>query len=125
MPIRFECPHCKAHYEVADDLGGKMIMCRVCQKRAPVKSLAAASAPGSAVPSVAKSDTLSRRKFLVIGGGVLASLGAIATGAILARWQPFRHWGEPSTRDRFDRGPGRGGRGPRPEGAPPPPPPPN
>lgn len=88
MPVRFDCPHCKAHYDVADDLAGKMIMCRVCKKRAPVQSLnvkplstttATASKPSSAQSS--------RRVFLI--GISLASLGAIGVGALLARapWQ--------------------------------------
>jgi hypothetical protein len=123
MTIQFDCPSCKAHYEVADDLGGKMIMCRVCKKRGPVKSTSAANAPaGAALASVAKSSSEpSRRSFLLIGGGVLASLGAIATGALLARWQPFRHWGEPA--DTSPDGQRRRRRGP-PDGSPPGGPPP-
>jgi hypothetical protein len=55
----------------------------------------------------------------VIGSGVLASIGAIATGALLARYRPLRRWGEDTSRDR---GPGR--RGGPPDGAPPGGPPP-
>ncbi|HTU23700.1 MAG TPA: hypothetical protein VMG10_37025 [Gemmataceae bacterium] len=122
MPIRFDCPSCKANYEVADDLGGKMIMCRVCKKRGPVRSLTATTQP-----SMVKSGTASpsRRNFLLIGGGVLASLGAIATGAGLAQWRPWRHWGDDPNQDRRRRGgppqPGDGqNRPPRDRRGPPP-----
>ncbi|MGH7173062.1 MAG: hypothetical protein ACRELF_04785 [Gemmataceae bacterium] len=91
MTIRFDCPSCKANYEVADDLGGKMIMCRLCQKRGPVRGLTGAT-PSSVVKSGKLS--MSRRQLLLIGGGVLSSLGAIATGALLAQYRPWRHWGE-------------------------------
>ena len=109
MPIRFDCPSCKTNYEVADDLGGKMIMCRACKKRGPVRSLtatmqAATVLPGAAAPS--------RRNFLLLGGGVLASLGAIATGALLAQWRPWRFWGEePNEGRRGFRGPPGDGKG--------------
>ena len=88
MAIRFDCPNCKANYEVADDLGGKMIMCRVCKKRGAVRSL---SAPASSLAMPAASVTagsLSRRNFLPLVGLFFASLGAIGVGAVLAR-QPW------------------------------------
>ena len=91
MAIRFDCPSCKTNYEVADDLGGKMIMCRVCQKRGPVRSLTGTPAPSTVLSSAALA---SRRKFLLVGSGVLASLGAVATGAVLAQWRPWRKWGD-------------------------------
>ena len=91
MAIRFDCPSCKTNYEVADDLGGKMIMCRVCQKRGPVRSLTGTPAPSTILSSAALA---SRRKFLLVGSGVLASLGAVATGALLAQWRPWRKWGD-------------------------------
>jgi hypothetical protein len=105
MTIRFDCPSCKANYEVADDLSGKMIMCRVCKKRGKVQSVPATASATTPLPSAAKSDTssVSRRDFLPIVGLVLASGVAIATGALLAR-QP---WRSPET----DRGPGRGRKG--------------
>jgi hypothetical protein len=114
MAIQFECPHCKVGYEVTDDLAGKMIMCRACQKRGSVRSLAAKTASASATAS-----NPSRRKFVMI---VAASIGSIVTGALLAR-RPWRHWGggsraEPSPDDTSRRrgrrgggGPGRGGPG--------------
>lgn len=94
MAIRFDCPSCKSNYEVADDLGGKMIMCRVCQKRGSVPKATATALSTATLPSAGKSSAASRRNFLLIGGSILASLGAIATGALLAR-RPWRHWGEP------------------------------
>jgi hypothetical protein len=111
MPIRFDCPHCKANYEVADDLGNKMIMCRVCKQRALVKTAGAATA-ASTVASVKKSGgvEISRRGFFAIGGLVLASIASIATGALLAR----KPWYTPPTADengRPIRGPGFGGPG--------------
>lgn len=106
MSIRFDCPNCKANYEVADDLGGKMIMCRLCKKRGLVKS-----ATGTAPSSLVKSSTPapSRRNFLLIGSGVVASLGAIGTGALLARWRPWRHWGADEEGRRRRRGGPPGG----------------
>ena len=106
MSVHFDCPSCKAKYEVADDLAGKMIMCRVCKKRGPVKSLPATGA--SKTPSLAaaapEASSMSRRNFLPIAGLVAASLGAIGVGALLAR-QPW---------DRGDDKKGRF-RGPRPD----------
>jgi hypothetical protein len=73
-------------YDVADDLAGKFIMCRGCQKRGPVRS-SSGQAPGSSTLALSASPT--RRKFLTIAVGVLASAGAITTGAVLAR-KPWR-----------------------------------
>ncbi len=123
MVVRFDCPHCKTGYEVADELAGKKIMCRHCQKRGQVRSLAANAPSASGLPaSVAlTSTTASRRKLLLIAAGVLASLGSITTGALLAR-RPWRHWNDPepspdaTTRRR---GPGRGPGGPPGAGGPP------
>ncbi len=101
MPVNFDCPSCKATYEVADDLAGKMIMCRVCQKRGPVRSLTATT-----TSAASKSSAEPSRRTFLIGGVVVASLGAIGAGALLAR-QPWRHWGaEPDdSPDRRRRGP--------------------
>jgi hypothetical protein len=86
MAIRFDCPSCKANYEVADDLAGKMIMCRVCKKRGAVRSLtAAASAPGLG----GLAAKTSRRNFLPYIAFFLASVGAWWVGALLARYQPW------------------------------------
>jgi len=108
MTIRFDCPSCKANYEVADDLANKVIMCRVCKKRGQVQNLPAKT-PSATLPTAAKCDGphMSRRNFLPIAGLVLASGGAIATGALLAR-QP---WRKPTT---DDFGPGRRRKGPPP-----------
>jgi hypothetical protein len=102
MAIRFDCPNCKTNYEVADDLAGKMIMCRGCQKRGAVRALSGATAALSAA-SKSSSPPSSRRTFLI--GGMVASLGAIATGALLAQWRPWRHLGDAERPS--DRGPGR------------------
>ncbi|MHB1422510.1 MAG: zinc ribbon domain-containing protein [Gemmataceae bacterium] len=105
MSVRFDCPSCKANYEVDDGLAGKMIMCRVCKKRGAVRSLAAAKSSatttaaaggmfGTATLSAANVSVAadpSRRSFLVYAGGLAASLTAIAAGALLAR-QPWRRW---------------------------------
>jgi hypothetical protein len=37
MPIPIECPGCNAIYEVADDLAGKEVLCRECERRVPVE----------------------------------------------------------------------------------------
>jgi len=103
-------------YEVADDLAGKWIMCRGCQKRGPVRSLSAkgnADAAGAASIALASANP-SRRQALRIGVGVLASLASITTGALLARYRPWRNWGDsddssPETTRRRGRGRGPGG----------------
>jgi hypothetical protein len=111
MSVRFDCPSCKANYLVVDDLAGKMIMCRVCKKRGAVKSLSVAktsaaaplsAAAASASASVSSSEEPTRRNFVLIGGTVLASLGAIGVGALLAR-QPWRR-PQPRPTDQFRRG---------------------
>lgn len=91
MAVRFDCSHCKANYEVADDLAGKMIMCRVCKKRAAVRG-SSASLPSLTAAAASKSSSVdtSRRNFII--GISVASLGAIGAGALLAR-RPWRHWG--------------------------------
>jgi hypothetical protein len=94
MAVRFDCSHCKANYEVADDLAGKMIMCRVCKKRAAVRGSSAQPPSLTAAAALAKASQTSsvdksRRNFII--GISLASLGAIGAGALLAR-QPWRHW---------------------------------
>jgi hypothetical protein len=103
MPVSFNCPSCKANYEVADDLAGKMIMCRVCKKRGPVRSLAAAtSAATLAAAGSSMGETPSRRNVLPIMGFFLASVAAVGVGAILAR-QP---WDRSDPRDDWKGGPG-------------------
>ncbi len=88
MAVRFDCPHCKANYEVADDLGGKMIMCRVCKKRGSVRSVSAPTT-SLATPGALAAASMSRRSsFLPLAGLFVASLGAIGVGALLAR-QPW------------------------------------
>jgi S1-C subfamily serine protease len=36
MPIRVVCPHCDCEFKVADELEGKKVRCRECQKPVPV-----------------------------------------------------------------------------------------
>ncbi|HEY7326735.1 MAG TPA: hypothetical protein VH592_03790 [Gemmataceae bacterium] len=109
MAVSFNCPSCKATYEVADDLAGKMIMCRVCKKRGPVRSLGAAGSSATlAAAGSSMAATPSRRNFLPIAGLFLASLGAIGVGALLAR-QP---WDRSDPRDDWKGGPGGRRRGP-------------
>jgi predicted Zn finger-like uncharacterized protein len=36
MPIRVVCPHCESAFKVADELEGKKVRCRECQKPVPV-----------------------------------------------------------------------------------------
>ena len=122
MPISFACPSCKAHYDVMDDLAGKSILCRVCQKRgtvpaAPAKPAAPATSAGQKSLVATTPVDPSRRRMLLL---VAAGLGAIITGAVIAR-HPWRHWGEPDPKESPD-GPGRrrgpGGRGPGGPGGP-------
>jgi hypothetical protein len=84
MAVRFDCPSCKANYEVADDLAGKTIMCRVCKKRGSVRSLSAAASALAMPAASAAAGSVSRRNFLPWAGLFLASLGAIGVGALLA-----------------------------------------
>jgi hypothetical protein len=109
MTIRFDCPSCKANYDVADDLANKVIMCRVCKKRGKVQSFSATTPSATTLPSAAKLEAtpMTRRGFLPLAGLILASAGAVATGALLAR-QP---WRKPSTDD----GPGGRRKGPPPD----------
>jgi hypothetical protein len=91
MSVQFNCPSCKATYEVADDLAGKMIMCRVCKKRGPVRSLTAAGSSAASLSAAGTSlatATPTRRNMLPYLGFFLASLGAVGVGALLAR-QPW------------------------------------
>lgn len=41
MPISFECASCNASYEVGDDLAGKTVLCRECERRGKVPDPAA------------------------------------------------------------------------------------
>ncbi len=88
MAVRFDCPNCKANYEVADDLAGKIIMCRVCKKRGSVRSLSTAASSLAMPTAGAAAQSMSRRNFLPLVGLFFASLGAIGVGALLAR-QPW------------------------------------
>jgi|SRR5579875_1092325 hypothetical protein len=111
MAIRFDCPSCKAHYEVADELAGKMIMCRVCKKRGVVRGLTTTSSSAGTLAAGAAAKTTTRRNFLPFIGLFLASLGAIGVGALLARqpWERGRERpedGPDGGRRRFRRGPG-------------------
>jgi hypothetical protein len=36
MPVPFECAHCHAAYEVAEELSGTEVLCRECEKRSLV-----------------------------------------------------------------------------------------
>jgi hypothetical protein len=130
MPIAFACPSCKARYDVTDELAGKSILCRVCQKRgtvpaAPAKPAEPAKAAAPAQPAAPINPTR-RRVLLMVAGG----LGAIITGAVLAR-HPWKHWGDPPPASPDDpgrrRGPGGRGKGGGPGGDPkrPPGPPPD
>ena len=41
MTIPFACPCCNARYEVGDDLAGKTVLCRECERRGQVPDLTA------------------------------------------------------------------------------------
>ena len=114
MSIQFECPNCKTAYEVADDLAGKFIMCRGCQKRGPVRTTGGKPASGGGLATaVATASPPTRRNFLMMGVFAAASVGAIVTGAVLAR-KPWRAWSSSTDPGGFGpRGPGP--RGPRPD----------
>lgn len=107
MPISFACPSCKARYDVTDDLAGKSILCRVCQKRGTVPAASAkpAEPAKAAVPAQrAAPANPSRRRFILMAVG---GLGAIITGAVLAR-HPWKHWGDPPPASPDDPGRRRG-----------------
>ncbi len=120
MPARFDCPHCKANYEVVDDLVGKMIMCRVCKKRAAVRGGSGTIAtPSLTTAAASKSSSVDagRRNFIIFG--TVASLGAVGLGALLAR-RPWRKWGKAAAQSASPDGspdqPSRRRRGPPPDG---------
>lgn len=136
MSISFACPSCKARYDVTDELAGKSILCRVCKKRGTVPAAPAKAAePTKPAAEPAKSTVPAkpatppnpgRRRFILMAVG---GLGAIITGAVLAR-RPWKHWGDPppSPDDPARRrGPGGRGKGGGPGGDPkgPPGPPPD
>jgi hypothetical protein len=145
MPVRFECPTCKTTYDVDDELAGKTIMCRGCQKRGQVRGAAAPSraatptatttAPATATAtatatSLAKPGlippTPTRREAMssLWIYGILA-VGSIATGAILARTKVLRNLSfgseeEPEPRRRKGPRPGDTAPGGNPPPGPPP-----
>lgn len=119
MSISFACPTCKARYDVTEELAGKSILCRVCQKRgtvpaAPAKPAEPAKSAEPAKPAAPPNP--SRRRFILMATG---ALGAILTGAVLAR-RPWKHWGDPPPASPDDparrRGPGGRGKGGGPGG---------
>ncbi len=70
MPIHFECPNCRAKYDVADDMIGKNILCRNCEQRVAVQRPGAGVAR-TAAPAAAASGAVSRRKAVLIAAGIL------------------------------------------------------
>ena len=138
MPVRFVCPTCKTSYDVDDELAGKTIMCRGCQKRGKVPAAgvstpaatATTTAPAAATmtataTSLAKTalaqSTPSRREAMsswwVYG---LLAVGSITTGAVLARTKVLRNISFGSEEEQ-DQGRRRGPRsGNPPPGGPPP-----
>jgi hypothetical protein len=138
MPVRFVCPTCKTSYDVDDELAGKMIMCRGCQKRGKVQAAgvstptatATTTAPATATTTATATSlartalaqsTPSRREAMsswwVYG---LLAVGSITTGAVLARTKVLRNISFGSEEEQ-DQGRRRGPRsGNPPPGGPPP-----
>jgi hypothetical protein len=132
MPVRFECPTCKTAYDVDDELAGKSIMCRGCQKRGQVRAggaprtatttatstataTATTTAPSLAKPSLIPSAPSRREAMSLWIYGILA-VGSITTGAILARTKVLRNlsiFSKEEPEDQRRRGP-RKGEGPPP-----------
>jgi DNA-directed RNA polymerase subunit RPC12/RpoP len=111
MPVPFECDHCHAAYEVAEELSGKEVLCRECEKRSLVVDYAgryvsfvcpncrqqtevpAAFAgrwmrcPGceklANVPVASKTRFTRRRILIAAGGAVLVSMTALGLFAFL------------------------------------------
>jgi hypothetical protein len=75
MPLLFECPHCRAKYEVADDMAGKAILCRECEQRGNVPASTAKQTGAAAGP---KPPT--RRKALKLVAGSLAAGAVLYAG---------------------------------------------
>jgi hypothetical protein len=131
MAVRFECPTCKTTYDVDDDLAGKAIMCRGCQKRgqvragastatttAPATATATATATSLAKPALLPTTPTRREAMSWWVYGFLA-VGSITTGAVLARTKVLRNlsFGSEEEKDQKRR------KGPPPDGPPPGPPP--
>jgi hypothetical protein len=87
MPFHFECPNCRAKYDVADDMAGKTILCRECEKRVPVKR-PGTSAVRAAPPAAAAPGMLTRRK------AVLIAVGSVVPAGLMA-WVMGYYWKRP------------------------------
>lgn len=113
MPVPFECDHCHTAYEIADELAGKEVMCRECEKRSLVVDYAGRyvsfvcpscrqqtevpialagrwlRCPGceklAKVPAAGETRFTRRRILIVAGGTMLVSTTALGLFAFLGR----------------------------------------
>lgn len=113
MPASFECDHCHAAYEVAEELSGKEVLCRECAKRSLVIDYAGRyvsfvcpscrqqtevpialagrwlRCPGceklAKVPVAGETRLTRRRLLIATGGTVLVSTTALGLFALLGR----------------------------------------
>jgi hypothetical protein len=83
VPIYFQCPNCRAKYDVAEDMVGKTMLCRECEQRVAVPASAAAAKPVHPALKAAAASTgeATRRSAILIGvasflpGALLGWLG--------------------------------------------------
>ncbi len=68
MPVGFQCPNCKARYDIAEDMVGKTMLCRECEQRVSVPAPGAANKPAHpALKAAVTAGDVSRRKMIVVG----------------------------------------------------------
>ncbi len=90
MPIHFECPNCRARYDVAEDMVGKPMLCRECEQRVTVAASAAAAKPVHPALKAAATSTgeVTRRNAVLIG------VASFLPGALLG-WMGGYFWKRP------------------------------
>jgi hypothetical protein len=88
MPIHFECPNCRAKYDVAEDMVGKTMLCRECEQRVPVHVTATAGKAVAAKGTAASAGAPTRRNAVLIG------LAGFLPGALLG-WFGGYFWKRP------------------------------
>jgi hypothetical protein len=89
VPIHFECPNCRAKYDVAEDMVGKPMLCRECEQRVTVAASAAAAKPvhPALKAAAASAGDVTRRS-------VLIGVASFLPGALLG-WMGGYFWKRP------------------------------
>jgi hypothetical protein len=90
MPVSFECPNCRARYDVAPDMVGKTMLCRECEQRVSIPGSAAVAKPvhPALKAAAASAGEATRRNAILIG------LAGFLPGALLG-WLGGYFWKRP------------------------------